>query len=216
MAGQVRPLSAGDVFFTFPGIPFCIESRENFSYMYISFLGSRALMIMDKLKISSASCYFPSCSSIAPFWAEAFHVHEELADIMAESVLLYTFSYIGSLSPLSEKRLSKLQTTFLVIKKYIDDNFSDPALSLFSISEALSYNPNYISGVFKKQIGIGFAHYLSAIRIQNARTLMEQGMTSIKEIAKLSGFRDPLYFSKTFKREMNQSPKDYCLSLRRS
>ena len=51
--GKILSLSKGDIFFTFPGTPFCIETVEDFSYMYISFLGSRANMIMNKLKISA-------------------------------------------------------------------------------------------------------------------------------------------------------------------
>ena len=47
--GKILSLSKGDIFFTFPGTPFCIETIEDFSYMYISFLGSRANMIMNKL-----------------------------------------------------------------------------------------------------------------------------------------------------------------------
>jgi AraC-like DNA-binding protein len=38
---------------------------------------------------------------------------------------------------------------------------------------------------------------------------MVQGITQIKNIAKLSGFSDPLYFSTVFKQKMGVSPKDY-------
>ena len=35
--GQILPLEEGDVFFTFPAVPFAIESVTDFQYMYISF-----------------------------------------------------------------------------------------------------------------------------------------------------------------------------------
>ena len=52
--GTVQPLSAGDVFFTFAGMPYRLESGADFSYLYISFLGARANQIMEKLGISPA------------------------------------------------------------------------------------------------------------------------------------------------------------------
>ena len=35
--GDVLPLHTGDIFFTFPAVPFAIESVSDFQYMYISF-----------------------------------------------------------------------------------------------------------------------------------------------------------------------------------
>ena len=34
VTGSVIPVKAGDIFFTFPDMPFCIEPEENFKYMY--------------------------------------------------------------------------------------------------------------------------------------------------------------------------------------
>ena len=39
--GKVTPVSKGDVFFTFPSFYHAIEAKDNFSYMYISFIGRK-------------------------------------------------------------------------------------------------------------------------------------------------------------------------------
>ena len=39
--------------------------------------------------------------------------------------------------------------------------------------------------------------------------MMNAGFTSIKEIASFSGFSDPLYFSKVFKKHYGMSPGEY-------
>lgn len=213
MPGRVQPLSAGDVFFTFPGTPFYIESKNNFSYMYISFLGARANMIMEKLKISGKNCYFSECGEIFEFWENAFGINQELTDLITESVLLYTFSYLGNRMLTFEENKHKAEKTFLSIKKYIDDNFTNSALTLSSISKELLYNPKYISGLFKKKMNIGLVEYINTIRIQYACTLINQGFTSVKELAALSGYWDSLYFSKVFKKKMGVSPKQYIASL---
>ena len=116
--GKIQPLSEGDVFFTFPAFPFCIESEANFSYMYISFLGARANMIMEKLKISTNRFLFRQCQEISPFWQQGLTVHPELADLISESILLYTFSWLGSKTMAFDKNQKSNGDTPLRIKKW--------------------------------------------------------------------------------------------------
>ena len=52
------------------------------------------------------------------------------------------------------------------------------------------------------------------LRIQHACMLINEGLSNIKDIATLSGYRDPLYFSKVFKNAMMLSPKEYISSVR--
>lgn len=206
--GKIQPLSAGDVFFTFPAAPFCIESAEDFSYMYISFLGSRAYMIMEKLKVSNHNFLFTDCAEVYDFWKKGFDIDSELTDLIRESILLYTFSFLGN-KTLTFQSKNKPNNAALLIKKYVDDNFTNVDFSLNRISNELSYNKKYISTVFKKNIGIGIVAYLNTIRIQHACTLIRQGFTSVCDIAACCGYADPQYFSKVFKGKMGVSPGVY-------
>ena len=45
------PLEVGTIYFAFPGIPYEIEGSEDFTYMYISFMGLRAGELMTELRI---------------------------------------------------------------------------------------------------------------------------------------------------------------------
>lgn len=211
--GKTLHLSQGDVFFTFPAVPFCIESVENFSYMYISFLGSRANMIMDNLKISSQNFLFSGCDEIYEFWTKGLNTNFETADLIAESILLYSFYFLGNkIIPPSTQNYLKGDVA-LKIKKYIDDNFTQPKLTLELLSNELSYSPKYISSTFKKRFNTGIAEYLNTIRIQNACTLMQQGFTSISDVSNQCGYTDSQYFSKIFKQKTGVSPKAYIKTL---
>lgn len=209
---KVQALTEGDVFITYPAHPFCIESKENFSYMYISFLGSRANMIMEKLKINKNNYHFTDCQKISDFWKSGFNFNSELTDLISESILLYTFSYIGNRITSFYDKNKINSNTAMYIKKYIDDNFLNPDISLASISKEISYNKKYISSVFKKTIGIGIIEYLNTIRVQYACTLIQHGLTCVNDIAVCCGYSDPLYFSKVFKEKMGISPRDYMKS----
>ncbi len=209
--GQVNELHRGDVFFTFPAVPFCIESGSDFSYMYISFLGSRANMIMEKLKISAHNFIFSDCGDMEAFWQNGFSINPELTDLISESILLYTFSFLGNRYIPADSK-SRSNNVALTIKKYIDDNYSNADLSLDSISAEIAYNKKYVSTVFKRDIGIGISEYLNIIRIQNACTLIRQGFTSVCDIAACCGYTDPQYFSKVFKQQIGMSPSSYVKS----
>ena len=68
---------------------------------------------------------------------------------------------------------------------------------------------NYLSHLFKQKMNVGFSEYLRTLRINYAITLFDNGLDSIKNVALLSGFSDPLYFSSVFKKTVGKSPKDY-------
>jgi len=209
MANKILSLKQGDVFFTFPAVPRRIEALEDLSYMYISFLGSRANMIMDNLKISSRNFHFGGCQEIFDFWKNGLTSNPETTDLIAESILLYSFHYLcNKIIQIGSKKDLK-ENIALVIKKYIDDNFPQPKLSLEVISNELSYSPKYISSVFKRSFNVGIAEYLNIIRIQNACALLQQGFTSISEVSNQCGYADSQYFSKVFKKRIGVSPKVY-------
>lgn len=62
----------------------------------------------------------------------------------------------------------------------------------------------------KHKTGTGFSEYLQRRRISYTVTLFDHGLDSVKNVAFLSGYADPLYFSTAFKKHMGMSPRDYC------
>lgn len=207
--GQILNLSEGDIFFTFPGTPFCIESGENFAFMYISFLGTRGSEMLDRLGISPGNFLFSGCTEIEEFWKRGLQIPAELTDLVSEGILLYTFSYLGLKHAFFTTTGKQKDDTVSIIKKYIDDNFSSPEFSLEQMSRTLKYNQKYISAVFKKNMKIGITEYLTTIRVQQACTMVNQGFTSVNDIAAYCGYRDPQYFSRVFKSRMGVSPGAY-------
>lgn len=211
--GAITPLEEGDIFFTFPAEPFAIESGEGFTYMYISFVGLRGNQIMEDLKISSGSFLFRNAGEVGHFWERGLSVNGNVIALMSESVLLYTFAFLGD-RLLSESREVKQSYSIDLVKKYVDDHFSDSDFSLEAVSRELSYNKKYISTLFKKHIGIGIMEYVNTIRIQNACTMIKQGFISISDIAEKCGYGDARYFSKVFKGKMGIAPTEYIKTVR--
>ena len=101
------------------------------------------------------------------------------------------------------------------ILKIIEDEFSDCDLNLTRIADSLGYNSKYISRVFKNAIGIPFSQYLTNTRIQHAIFLFEQGVTAIKNVSLLSGYKDPFYFSNVFKSVVGMSPSEFIIKMQK-
>ena len=214
--GNTQSLKRGDIFFVLPAVPFAIESIKDFRYMYISYIGAKANRIMDRLKIHGQNCLFHDFEEVESFWLDSINANPALFDLRSESVLLYTFAVMGARFLEEEECEKKPAATPALIKKYIDDNFSDTELSLEKIGSALSYHKKYVSSLFKKTYHIGITEYLNLARIQHACTLMEQGFTSIRDIAQLCGFKDPLYFSRVFRGRLGMAPREYLAGLKPS
>jgi two-component system response regulator YesN len=65
--------------------------------------------------------------------------------------------------------------------------------------------------VFKKNEGVSIINYLISQRITEAKRLLTEGATSLKDVATLVGYNDYNYFSRIFKKNVGCSPKDFAL-----
>lgn len=197
------PISVGTVFFSFSDIPFSFEAGQDLEFFYIRFRGSRAEDLFRRFGITPATCIFEGCEGLLPHWREnIIRSNDENVDLLSESLLYYTFSKLKKyVHPNSEL------VTFVL--SYLDEHFAESTLSLSEIADVAGYHKKYLSSTFKKQFGMGISEYLRVLRIRYAVMLMENGVTSVKNVAALSGFSDPLYFSKVFTEMIGVSPSQY-------
>lgn len=140
---------------------------------------------------------------MVPFWRECLAQAEEgNIDLLCESVLLYSLARLRPAKNANDDVLSRIVTL-------TQDRFTEAGLSLSGIAAEVGYDPKYLSALFKKKKGISYTQYLRDMRLRHAVFLMEEGIVSVKNIALLSGFQDPLYFSKVFTEAEGISPKAY-------
>lgn len=208
--GVRKTVTAGDLFFLLPSVAYIIEGSGDFKYYYITFLGLRSGILLDRLNINARNFCFSGFGSLEPLWRQGISMSNAFSDLISESVLLHTFAAIGQRTAENrDKEVEAGAERFLLVKKYIDENFSSPDLSLESIAREFSYNKKYLSSAFKKHFKIGMAEYTNMVRINHACVLIQENYTGVGDIAFLCGFKDAMYFSKVFKRVTGQAPKDF-------
>ncbi len=202
-------LRSGSLFFIFPGYQYTIDGSDDFAYIYISFMGSCVTDMLSELEIDMDRPVYPDFEHLIDFWRQSIRRINQLnANILTESVLLYTLSYINNKQEdVSIKK--KTKNLFDTIVDYIEVHYREPDISLKQIAGIFSYTEKYLSYIFKKNMNIGFSSYLNNLRIQYAVDLINQGKMSVTEIAMQCGFSDSLYFSKVFRKIMGRTPTNY-------
>ncbi|MCI1723617.1 MAG: response regulator [Lachnospiraceae bacterium] len=93
-------------------------------------------------------------------------------------------------------------------KKYIDENYRKD-LSLDEVSKIVNISPYYFSKLFKEETGENFIEYVTEARIRGAKELLADPGISIKEVCAMSGYSDPNYFSRIFKKYEGVTPSEY-------
>ena len=92
--------------------------------------------------------------------------------------------------------------------EYINNNY-DKYITLSNVSDAVGLSPNYVSSIFKKELGKRFSDYVTETKIEYAKKFLKNHEYKIYEISNLVGISDGLYFSKLFKKHVGMSPSEY-------
>lgn len=98
------------------------------------------------------------------------------------------------------------------VMTYIHANLSKN-ISLCEVAESCGMNVTYFSELFHKETGSSFKKWLTSIRIEYAKRLMEEQDVPILDIAYECGYNTPSQFYKMFKKEVGITPSKYKKSI---
>jgi len=203
--GVPCPFAAGTLVFGFEGETLALGRGEDVRYLYIDFNGTRGNALCQRFGIHPRTRANSGFNSLIPFCQDCLlSTSPQNIDIAGESVLLYVFSRLAV-------DFSSQNSVIQSILDMTEEHFRDPALSLSFIADKIGYNPKYLSHYFKEKMNVNYSEYLRAVRFKYAISLFELGISSVKNVALLSGFSDPLYFSNAFKKAIGISPKEFIL-----
>lgn len=117
-----------------------------------------------------------------------------------------------SLPPPESLSGAKENATIEKAVQYVHANFFTD-ISLTVISKYLHINSNYFCTLFKKKTGVNFIDYLTNVRIENSKKLLENPNLKIYEISQMIGYYSSKHFSLLFKDLVGVTPTEYRESL---
>ena len=100
------------------------------------------------------------------------------------------------------------ERTITGLTRYLQEHLAEE-ISLSVLAEEFHLNPQYISQLFKSEIGVNFLAYLTNIRMEKAKKLLLTTSLSIAEVAEQSGYGDYRVFTKVFKKSEGVTPSQY-------
>ncbi|MCQ6561335.1 response regulator [Paenibacillus mendelii] len=98
--------------------------------------------------------------------------------------------------------------TFKLILQDVHENFRSD-ISIQSLTQKYFINPNYVSQLFKKEVGETFTSYMTKLRITYACELLEKTNCLVNEIAEKAGYHDYFYFTRMFKKVTGYTPTQF-------
>lgn len=94
------------------------------------------------------------------------------------------------------------------VMSYIKRNYRN-SISLKDIAAHVHLSPNYLSGLFRRTVGITITEYLMSVRIRNAIVYLINSDKTIQEICEAVGYNSYEHFERLFKRRFGISPKEF-------
>lgn len=201
--GVSYPFSQGTLIFGFEKETFSLEKGEDISYFYINFTGIRSTDLLNRFGIFPHMRIKDNYNGLIPLFKHSLvNTPQDNIDIASEGLLLYVFSQLDVNYQVQNDVIQK-------IIKLTNEHFRDHDMSIAIIAKEMGYNTKYLSHFFKQNMKLSYSEYLRSVRLKYAISLFDLGLSSVKNVAILSGFSDPLYFSNTFKKSLGLSPSDY-------
>ncbi len=143
-----------------------------------------------------------------------FLVREEYLDTLlsfeayGELELWFVQKMEAASRQVAKKQQDKADDVVEQAKAYIAKHFTDE-LSLDEMAREVGISPFYLSKLFKEAEGVNYIDYVTKLRIAYAKELLLGTEQSIKEICHASGYGDPNYFSRIFKKWTGTTPTEF-------
>lgn len=136
-----------------------------------------------------------------------------MVSLMIAEVFITVLRYGAINGSLFAKRDQKNSTAMKDISEYINAHYNEP-LSLSSLSAEFFMNASALSRSFKNAIGVTLTEYISQVRIERAKEIIEREEISIPNVAERVGINTPTYFTKIFRKYTGLTPIEYRRSIR--
>jgi transcriptional regulator GlxA family with amidase domain len=97
-----------------------------------------------------------------------------------------------------------IDRTISYMKRHLDE-----LLHVGALAAMAGLSPPHFFNIFRRRIGCSPMRYFTRLRIERARHLLISTSLSVREIAKLVGYKDPFHFSRVFKSTTRVPPQEY-------
>lgn len=209
--GQKYFASRGDAFLIYPNqiVTYYSPDADNtWSFCWIGFSGSKSREYLDLTGVQGYVKNGVSPEFYSNIMSCLEYVEENKANISQLKLNACILNCLFAMSKDDGKKPAKAVSHVAKAIRYIEYNYMNE-ISPKDVSSYLNLDRTYFFRIFKNYTGMSPEQYLMNYRIRKSLELLKHSKYSIAEIATFVGIQDAYYFSRLFKKVMNESPTEY-------
>jgi AraC-like DNA-binding protein/mannose-6-phosphate isomerase-like protein (cupin superfamily) len=215
--GQSFRLQPGTVFVAVPGVIHEITSFETKDLsLYFIIVTIQRLEVTKEIGEGALIQAFLDGPMIARSGFESLSGYAEIIEgarpidwnLRAQSLRLFALEMLGALCPESSaESIRQPPSDISVALKFIDASL-DRSLRVSEIAQHLAISERTLRRRFQEWFGASIVEEINHRRMRRAAHRLLMGF-SATEVAEFSGIADPAQFSRSFKKTMGKSPKEF-------
>mgnify|MGYP004607004969 FL=1 len=192
--------------FLFPLKYIAFRSDDMLDDKLIEPLNSGHLMISPEIKDTVKE----QCEQLAGVYAAEIDKSESkiTSQIRKKIILLQFIHELWKKGFIVENDTTGRNTVEKEMISYIQQNYTGKIL-LREFGEQFHLSEKYISRYFKEHFHITLSQYVTYLRLEHAKQMLQETDISVTEVAMQSGYQNISYFIRSFKKTYGVSPLKY-------
>ena len=195
------------------------ESQQYYYYAkdtpevyWVHFSGYEASQILDKIGFTDTHVLFCGMSFHYPELFRQIILELQLKRPCFEELLCFYLQQIfteihRNQLEISVDKYRNLEDMEAAVHFFNESFTQDISIEEYARRQHMSIS--WFIRCFKQYMGMTPMQYITSIRINKARELLKNTNCSVQEISTLSGYENPLYFSRIFRKQTGLSPSRY-------
>ena len=179
------------------GASYTLYNEEGGNFPIINFITTKPFTNeFIEIKLQHHELYLKDYDTVRRLW----HIPHNEAKVMS---IIY-----GMLARLESENIPKHPALSLAME-HILKNLASPELSNERLAEVAGISEVYLRRLFREYYSTTPKQYILGLRIDEAKRLLDEGITSISAVAEACGFSGIYHFSRMFKTVTGISPSEY-------
>lgn len=213
--GGEKILQPGDLFIIPPGKDISYRTIDRWEYFWVNVEGKQAWTLLKHLGFDNDTLIvsYKRDVDVVSAFTDLIECCYKTGDVDLKGKG-YFYLLLGSIYNGMHARAAGRDhhsSAFYVkeAQTYLKYNFYYAGVGLDSLARNLAINKNYLCTIFKRETGRSPIQYLIELRMEAAGKRLLTTDESIADVARYVGYKDPLYFSKEFRKYYGVSPTQY-------
>lgn len=212
--GNMQDIASGNMVLYRPHIPqhYVYYASDQTEVYWVHFTGSEVEALLEDAGFSDTNVIH---TGISPSYQQLFLQlirelqvrrprFQELLSLTLRQILVL----IRRHSEEDSHKNGRIQKEVEHAIHFFNENYSQ-SINIALYAQSLHMSTSWFIRSFRQSVGMPPMQYITSIRIAEAKRLLESTDYNITEIAAITGYENPLYFSRIFKKQTGASPAQY-------